>query len=143
MYDEKFPIEDNSTTAAAIDDVYGLTDVMPGCKIHLSKVPNAERFKLIELDPSDPEWMDPFVPEEPEGTFLKLEKDTTYYVYVVQDASQEAKDRAAMQERNASQLAKEKLAFDARAEAAESGIAESCSCIYGTSGTAEWRWWWR
>ena len=50
----------------------------------------------MDMDPSDEEWMDPFVPEEPEGTFLKLEKDLTYYVYIVQDAAQEEKDRKAM-----------------------------------------------
>ena len=38
MYDEKFPIENNSTTAAAIDDVHCLSFVMANCKIHLSKV---------------------------------------------------------------------------------------------------------
>ena len=50
----------------------------------------------MDMDPSDEEWMDPFVPEEPEGTFLMLEKDLTYYVYIVQDAAQEEKDRKAM-----------------------------------------------
>ena len=44
MYDEKFPIENNSTTALAIDDVYCLSFVMANCKIHLSKVPTCSGF---------------------------------------------------------------------------------------------------
>ena len=91
----------------------------------------------MDMDPSDGEWMNPFVPEQPEGTFQKLEKDVTYYVYIIQDEKQEERDRAAMASRFADQMAKDKLAFDARAEAAESGIAESCSCIYGARGTTK------
>ena len=59
QYDEKFPISNNSTTAAEIDEAYCLSFVMPNCAIHLSKVPNQQRLKLINMDPAEEGWIDP------------------------------------------------------------------------------------
>jgi hypothetical protein len=38
MYNESFPISGNTLTAARIDEDYGLSDVMPGCRIRLSAI---------------------------------------------------------------------------------------------------------
>ncbi|CAE7410663.1 unnamed protein product [Symbiodinium natans] len=54
MYDEKFPIKDGQITAAEIDErgpevarrTYCLSDVMPGCKIHLSHKNAEEKYKV-------------------------------------------------------------------------------------------------
>jgi hypothetical protein len=71
---------------------------------------------------------DPYVPEDPPGTFLELEKDKQYWVYVVEDPVQEAKDREAMAALVAADKAKAKAE---RSEYAENGLPESCSCIEG------------
>ena len=44
MYDEEFDIVDGSTTAAAIDDLYCLSDVMPRCKIHISTISKTDKL---------------------------------------------------------------------------------------------------
>lgn len=50
MYNEEFPISKNSLTAARIDEDYGLTDVMPGCRIRLSSL-NPTQRTLYENEP--------------------------------------------------------------------------------------------
>ena len=45
MYDEEFDIVDGSTTAAAIDDLYCLSDVMPKCKIHISTISKQDKLE--------------------------------------------------------------------------------------------------
>ena len=77
---------------ATLNGQIRLPTVLDFLKIHLSKVPNERRLKLMDLDPSDPDWEDPYVPESPDGVFQKLEKDVSYYVYIIQDAAQEAKE---------------------------------------------------
>ncbi|KAJ8599376.1 hypothetical protein CTAYLR_007007 [Chrysophaeum taylorii] len=67
MYDESFEIKDGSTTAAAIDDVYCLSYVMPG-----TGRPTPKIF---------------YVDEEPSQTYQGLEKDAVYYAYIKEDAA--------------------------------------------------------
>ncbi|KAJ8599357.1 hypothetical protein CTAYLR_007008 [Chrysophaeum taylorii] len=92
MYDESFEIKDGSTTAAAIDDVYCLSYVMPGCKIHLSPISPQDRT-------TDAENFF-YVDEEPSQTYQGLEKDAVYYAYIKEDAANFAiyqkKSRAAL-----------------------------------------------
>jgi hypothetical protein len=130
MYDEKFGIKEGKIRDVDIDDIYGLTDVMPGCKIKISKVKTDWKGETLK----HPEMLDlsmignPYVPEDPEGTFCEMEKDTSYWVYVIEDAVQEAKDRAAVAAMLAVESAK---AAAEKSEYAENGLPESCSCIEG------------
>ena len=50
MYNEEFPISKNSITSGRIDEDYGLTDVMPGCRIRLSSL-NPTQRTLYENEP--------------------------------------------------------------------------------------------
>ncbi len=43
MYNESFPISKNILTASRIDEDYGLSDVMPGCRIRLSTIDSKAR----------------------------------------------------------------------------------------------------
>lgn len=119
MYNEFFPIENGSTTAANIDDVYCLSFVMPNCLIHLSRHPPAEKRRMEEAGESLTQF---FVYEEPRGTYQGLVADTSYYVYVEQEADQLKRDQQLMRERAA--------AMDDAGKKTE-GRAEGCSCLYG------------
>ena len=122
MYQEKFTIKDGSIDAAIIDEEYCLSDVMPGCKIHLSRVDKKETYEEIEKDN-----LSVFIKEEPVGIFQDLEVDNSYYVFVVQDDTQLKLDQE-MQRRKTEGLVKENPGLikpdDGRG-------FESCSCIYG------------
>lgn len=113
MYNEKFPIKGGQTTAAAIDEVYCLSDVMPGCTIHLSTKPVEERYKAEAAGE-----IFQYLLEDPPGTFRGLEAGETYYVHVTEDEAEFLKS----QERA-------KRAFaGVRSEATR---GEGCSCIEG------------
>ncbi|CAM9261168.1 unnamed protein product, partial [Choristocarpus tenellus] len=91
MYDEKFPIEDGSITAAAIDDIYCLSFAMPNCTLHLGYLSPSDHYA------SEAEGVGMhYLHEDPAGTFCGLEGGGTYWVYVSQDAEEEAKDRERM-----------------------------------------------
>merc|ERR1712046_54425 len=81
MYSEKFSIADHKLKASVIDELYCLSDVMPGCFIHLAtrEFGHAEEHEYVK--------------EEPVGTFLGLMAGETYWCYVQQDPEQEKKDR--------------------------------------------------
>ena len=121
QYDEKFPIVDGSITAEAIDEEYCLSFVMPNCTIALLTV---EPKKLHDDDLA----VNPYVAEEPEGTFQGMLKDTTYWVLPIQDARQLRLDQETNKLRFAA-AKKEVAAQDAKYK--EMGLAETCSCIYG------------
>merc|ERR1712232_887403 len=70
--------------ATDIDELYCLSDVMPGCFIHLSE----KEFRHDEEHK--------YVKEEPAGTFLGLMAGETYWCYVQQDAEQEKRDQENM-----------------------------------------------
>lgn len=113
MYDEKFPIKDGKITAAEIDDVYCLTDVMPGCKIHLSTKTVEEKYKIETSG-----GIFPYVFEEPVGTFHDVEAGETYFVFVDEDEAEFLKSQE-----------KAKANFRGVKSAATRG--ETCSCIEG------------
>jgi hypothetical protein len=50
MYSDEFEVSDGVLTAAAIDEEYCLTDAMPGCLIHLSRI-STEEFTKLSQDP--------------------------------------------------------------------------------------------
>ena len=68
MYNELFPVSKNSITAARIDEDYGLTDVMPGCRIRLSTLDSARRTLYENENGGCPA---PWAKEEPEGTCIR------------------------------------------------------------------------
>lgn len=113
MYDEKFPIKDGKITAAEIDETYCLSDVMPGCKIHLSSKPSEEKYKMESAGE-----VFPYIFEEPLGTFHDLEADETYYVFVEEDETEFLKSQE-----------KAKQNFMGVKSAKTRG--EGCSCIEG------------
>jgi len=119
MYHEKFPIKDGKIKAAEIDDVYCLSDVMPGCKIHLSTKSSEEKYKII----SEGEIF-PYIYEDPIGTFHDLEAGEEYFVFVEEDEAEFMKS-----------LAKAKDNF--RGVKAEASRGEGCSCIEGNPCTSE------
>ena len=86
--------------AENIDELYCLSDVMPGCTIHLSKVSPAEYTKRVQDDAA---FEVPYEKEEPWGVFQELEVATEghgngqYYVHVVQNAANEAQERRMME----------------------------------------------
>jgi hypothetical protein len=126
MYNEQFPVSENTLTAARIDEDYGLTDVMPGCRIRLSNIDSKARTLYENNHDGRPA---PWVREEPEGTFRDLLAGETYYCIVFEDAAQYAKDMAELQ--------KKRLETDADVTGAGVGAGatgprvEGCSCLFG------------
>lgn len=125
QYNEKFDISDGSTTSEAIDEVYCLSFVMPNCKIQLSVFSPTDKRKLDETGN-----IDVFVKEEPEGTYLGLASDCTYYVYVVQEAEQLSRDQERMR-RIAEGMEGSKKPDDGIIKPDDGRGMESCSCLYG------------
>eukprot|EP00605_Chrysophyceae_sp_TOSAG23-4_P002387 GSChrysophyteH1.ASY1.ANO1.2643.1 assembled CDS len=119
MYNEEFPISQNSLTAERIDEDYALYDVMPGCKIKLSTI-DSKRRTQYEVDHDGRQA--PWVKEEPEGVFQELLAGETYYLICIEDPVQYAKD---MQELN------EKLEKMDKNTEAPKRTQEGCSCLYG------------
>jgi hypothetical protein len=133
MYSESFPIVNGSIGAAKIDEDYCLSDSMPGCEIHLSKVKTDFKGGTLKA----PELLDlsqvgnPYVEEDGAGNFLGLDKTKEYWVYVTEDSAQEALDREKMAAVVAATIASDPTA--AKSEYAEAGLPESCSCIVGNT----------
>lgn len=118
MYNEEFPISKNSLTAARIDEDYGLSDVMPGCRIRLSTIDSKRRTLYEEAHPGRGEA--PWVKEEPEGTFQELLAGNKYYLIVIENPEQYKKDMKELATR---------LAGMGETEAKPR--QEGCSCLYG------------
>lgn len=121
QYDEEFPIVDGSTTQANIDEVYCLTFVMPDCVVHLSLRAHPERFERENAG-----IFDSLVREEPKGVYHDLEKETTYYVVVEQEADQLRRDQEATRAKWDPELKKQK-----QLEKDDGRGFETCSCVYG------------
>lgn len=113
MYNEKFPIKGGKITAPEIDEVYCLSDVMPGCVLHLSEKSPEEKYAMEAA-----EEVFPYIYEEPEGTFHNLEAECTYYVHVTEDEAEFLKSQA-----------RAKKAFAGVKSEAVRG--EGCSCLEG------------
>mmetsp|Transcript_13508 Transcript_13508/g.20294 ORF Transcript_13508/g.20294 Transcript_13508/m.20294 type:complete len:287 (-) Transcript_13508:231-1091(-) len=118
MYNEEFPISENTLTAARIDEDYGLTDVMPGCRIRLSTIDSKARTTYENANNCEAPW----VKEDPEGTFRELLAGEKYFCIVIENPEQYAKDMEALRVR---------LEAEGGAPVESSGRAEGCSCLYG------------
>lgn len=116
MYAEKFSIENHTLTAKAIDEIYCLSDVMPGCFIHLGE----KEFVYGEEHA--------YVKEDPVGSFRGLMAGETYWCYVQQDPEQEKRDQEAMKQRWAGQV----LGGGVGDRGSE---GETCSCGWGAPCT--------
>ena len=138
---EEFEIIDGSISASQIDDVYCLSFVMPNCLIHLSRLSPQEKRAQEEADSR----VEIFVAEEPRGTFLNLEKDTVYYVYVEQEADQLKRDQEKMRQIAAEMEGAKKSGLEPIGmDILSAGHWESCSCIYGVPcldeyGCKDWK----
>ncbi|CAE8622956.1 unnamed protein product [Polarella glacialis] len=115
MYDEKFKVENHMLKAEVIDELYCLSDVMPGCFIHLGEKQFAYGEEQV------------YVKEDPPGTFKGLMAGETYWCYVQQDSEQENKDQEAMRQRWVGGVA---------AGIGDRGAeVETCSCKWGAPCT--------
>lgn len=122
MYAEKFKITDHKLKAKDIDELYCLSDVMPGCFIHLAEKEFGHSEYAAGLD------VQPYVKEDPPGTFVGLMADETYWCYVQQDPEQEKKDQDALKKR----WAGVKVGGGLGDRGSE---AETCSCGWGAPCT--------
>ena len=87
QYNEKFPISNGSITSDAIDEVYCLSFVMEGCRIHLSKHTPLEK-RSIEIQGDEQQLQHLYLVESeslPQVVYHGLVDGETYYVYVDQD----------------------------------------------------------
>lgn len=118
MYNEEFPITKNSITADRINEDYGLTEVMPGCRIRLSNL-DPKRRTVYENANDGREA--PWVKEDPEGTFQELLAGETYYCIVIENPEQYKKDMIELQKKM------EGINKDTEPAPRQEG----CSCLYG------------
>ena len=118
MYNESFPVLDNTLTATRIDEDYGLTDVMPGCRIRLSALSPAARTLYLNAHPERGEA--PWVREDPEGVFRDLLAGETYYCVVIEDPTQYDRDMKELQS---------KLTTSGEVEDNKGPRIEGCSCL--------------
>lgn len=130
MYNEEFAIVNGCLTQAEIDDVYCLSDAMPGCSIHLSRhPPNIGR----QLEADQVSFEDIYIREDPKGTYHDLEDEQTLYVYVEEEAQQLARDQARM--RSLLAIADDTLVSSNKNDNInirdDGRNMESCSCVYG------------
>lgn len=123
QYNEAFPIVNGSTTQENIDEVYCLSFVMPNCLIHLSCYAPAE----WRVRDAEQQYEGLYIKEEPRGVYQGLMKDSTYYVYVEQEAQQLKRD----QEMTRQRIAKEASGAPKPLPKDDGRVLESCSCIYG------------
>ena len=123
MYAEEFDIVDGSTTAAAVDDLYCLSDVMPKCQIFLSPISPQEKMTFLD------EGIDAFyyVEEDPKQTYRGLETTTAYYAYIQENDDEFKKYQQKTRRVFCAEVKEERQ----RSEYAEAGIPETCSCVYG------------
>ena len=112
---------------------------MPNCVLRLSEYSPAERLISSSFTRNDAEedekegkekdinWVDFFLPEEPQGTYHNLVDNKTYYIHVFQDAEQLEIDQMQMRSKAADMKRDVKEVL-----VKEDGRGfESCSCIYG------------
>jgi len=122
MYKEPFEIIDGSIATAVVDETYCLSDVMPGCVIHLSKYDSRTR-RAMEDDPTVS--LSGLFLQEDQGRFLGMRKDESYHVVIEQQAEQLKRDQE-MMKRRASRRA-EPNASEASETAAANSLVRSAS----------------
>jgi hypothetical protein len=127
MYSDPFDVKDGSLTAAIIDEEYCLSDVMPGCQIHLSRISPEEFTKLAQNPEYGPDFEVKYEIEEPWGTFQDIETNRKYWVWVVQDPKAQEIEKKKME----TAWAKAKAAEDDVAKNKDDAHVEGCSCVDG------------
>jgi len=145
MYHEKFDITRGTITEDAINDVYGLSDVMPNCRLRLSVMTPAEvreatiRHTNAEGSADDDEALGSscgspcgvkYLPEHPAGIFCSLQNEHSYYVYVSQDSEELRREQLERDKVNMQKLAER--AADNKIERDDGRGFDGCTCIYGT-----------
>jgi hypothetical protein len=135
MYSEQFPIAQGTISSEAIDEVYGLSDIMPNCSLHLSfSSPAQIREKIIAATAATscplsalplgslgyPEWYFPF--DDKTKTHQSLEVGGTYFCYVREPGSEREWQSG---DGSQAQPSGESRADDGRG-------FDCCTCIYGT-----------
>lgn len=123
QYEEMFPVELGTLTHTAIDDVYCLSFVMPGCSLHLSEWSPTEKTRMEQSGE-----VVPFVAEEPVGVFQRIDIGKVYYVYVEQEADRLIRDQMETKQRLASAGAGT-VAMGKNSTHQE--YYENCSCMFG------------
>lgn len=124
QYDEFFPLLDGCISQADIDEVYCLTFVMPGCRLHLSLSSPAERTRLLN-EGSDITYL----PETPDGVFSGLVTSSVYYIYVEQEVERLLRDQVETQQRLSG--AQVTVLISGHDQGTHNDFYEKCSCIYG------------
>lgn len=131
LYNEEFPIADGVLTAAAIDGVYCLSDIMPHCRIRLSSWSPSRIRQFPEMSTDD----SLYIAEEPPGSFVGLQAGGEYYCYIQQDSSQVARERSVEKVRNqmaATQQSAHTHEVDVDVCRDDGRGFDTCSCIYGS-----------
>lgn len=144
LYNEKFDITTGTITEDAINDVYGLSDVMPNCRLRLSVMTPAE-VREATIRHTDAEGSSDkdealglssgslcgvkYLPEHPAGTFCSLRNGHSYYVYVSQDSEELRKEQLERDKINMQKLADR--ASDDKIERDDGRGFDGCTCIYG------------
>jgi hypothetical protein len=142
MYQEKFPIVSGTISSDTINELYGLTEIMPNCTLLLSQYSPSEVREMIISSSSTlstlplgslgyPDW---YLPYEPDTKIHRgLADNQKYYCYVREKREegegnkqgereeQEARDRKHKREEEAQEIQR---ADDGRG-------FDSCTCIYG------------
>lgn len=134
MYHEKFDIKLGSITEVDINNVYGLCDVMPNCRLKLSTMtPTEVREATVKESGVGDQASTPsvkYMPEHPKGTFSNLENNQSYYVYVRQDSAELRKEQVERDKFNMKNIMdrekKDKIERD------DGRGLDGCTCIYGT-----------
>jgi hypothetical protein len=134
MYREQFPIENGAISSETIDELYGLTAVMPNCSLYLSTSSPAEiRELLIAACASAscsisalplgalgcPEWYLPF--DDVTKTHQRLRANGTYFCYLREP---ERKDHY--------QASRDLSQRDVTSKDDDGRGFDCCTCIYGT-----------
>ena len=136
LYHETFEITNGTITEAAINDTYGLSEVMPNCRLRISTWSPTEIREQAIIAVADNNSSHSastaviYLPEMPEGTYCNLQNDHSYYVYVNEDKEQLEKEQGERDRINQQKLADNK--HEHKIERDDGRGFDSCTCIYGT-----------
>jgi len=137
MYCEQFAIAGGCLQAAMVDEEYCFSYAMPGCVLHLSHLPSAQRLEAEAAG----DFLKASVREDPPGTFRDLEAGAAYHVFAEQLEAQLRRDHQLMAAR-----AREMEGYVDRDAAAQKPQLlkddgrgfDCCTCSEGTPCTDEY-----
>jgi hypothetical protein len=128
-YKKSFPVVHGSLTADVLDQEYAISFAYPNCRLHLTLYSPSDFSFEEKLGTT----VRPLVQEGPQGTFIGLTCNETYWIDIEEDHA----ERVAYEERQAElalKSAKKREAAEARENdplRIETTKLESCSCIEG------------